>query len=63
MNNLQYTVCGFVVGAFVTCLVFAIQMRDVTENIKQCEKDLARSQKCVLIAIPSAQQKSSDKGD
>lgn len=38
MNNLQYIVCGFAIGAFITCLVFAVQMSNVVENIKQCEK-------------------------
>ena len=45
----------------VVCDNFLSYMKKLDSLIEQCEKDLPRSQKCVLIAIPSVLQKSPQK--
>lgn len=65
MNSIQSWAFGLVVGAIVAtvCMTFAVNSTGIFEYLKEqeskiteCQKDLPRSQKCVLIAIPEKQE-------
>ena len=61
MSELQWgLVSGFMVGCLVGSLGAAISTADVTNRyrvaIEQCEKDLPRSQRCKINAIPVGEQ-------
>lgn len=50
---------GFIVGVFTTSLIFIIltfipgtKIKNYDDAIKECEKNLPRTQSCVITAIP-----------
>lgn len=56
MNNFQSLVVGVFVGGFVAicAVVYSVSplLQENRDKLTDCQKDLPRSQNCVLIAVP-----------
>lgn len=54
MDEIKSVVTGTFIGFIIACLIFGTFgiVPVANDELKKCEKDLPRSQKCVIIAVP-----------